>query len=134
MSMRRIILVIYLKYSFCFSLVSKMWFFHNCVMSTDGTSHEVEEKESLAFSWYYKAVITWYFLTHKMDLWVSIRSFVNVGSMFPKNKIYFRSQFLMYCFHIMCFKHFMNSQCITYETGKLGSTKFYKLDTWILIV
>ena len=35
----RSILVVYLK----------MLFFHNCVMSTDGTSHEVEEKESLAF-------------------------------------------------------------------------------------
>lgn len=45
----RSILVVYLKYSFCFSLLSKMLFFHNCVMSTDGTSHEVEEKESLAF-------------------------------------------------------------------------------------
>lgn len=42
----RSILVLYLKYCFCFSLLSKMLFFHNCVMSTDGTSHEVEEKKS----------------------------------------------------------------------------------------
>lgn len=88
-SMRRSILVIYLKYSFCFSLLSKMLFFHNCVMSTDGTSHEVEEKASLAFIWYYEAVSTWYFLTHKMDLWISIRSFVNLESMLLKNKTLF---------------------------------------------
>lgn len=90
----RIILVIYLKYSFCLSLLRKMLFFHNCVMSTDGTSHEVEERESLAFIWYYKAVSTGCFLIHKMDLWVSIRSFVNVDSEFPKNKICFRSTIL----------------------------------------
>lgn len=90
-SMRRSILVIYLKYSFCSSLLSKMLFFHNCVMSTDGTSHEVEEKASLTFIWYYEAVSTWYFLIHKMDLRISRRPFVNLEPMFLKNKIDFWS-------------------------------------------
>lgn len=101
--MRRSILVIYLKYSFCFSLLSKMLFFHNCVMSTDGTSHEVEEKASLAFIWYYEAVSTWYFLIHKMDLWISIRFFVNLESMFLKNKTELDQLCLAYCFHVMHF-------------------------------
>lgn len=32
---------------------------HNCVMSTDGTSHEVERERFSALIWYYRAESTW---------------------------------------------------------------------------
>lgn len=119
MSIRRSILVIYLKDSFCFSLLSKMLFFHNRVMSTDGTSHEVEKKESLAFIWYYGAVSTRYFLIRKIDLWNSMSLFVCLESRFLKKKIsYWSAVFHILCFHITCIILSTNSQYVQYEVNK----------------
>lgn len=130
----RSILVVYLKYCFCFSLLSKMLFFHNCVMSTDGTSHEVGEKKILAFVWYYGAVSTFYFSTHKIYLWDSVRSSVALESTFLKNKIIFWSTVLnILCFHSTLFILSINSQYIQYEIRKQGSTKVHICDAQILM-
>lgn len=127
-SVRRI-LVIYLKHHFGFSLLSKMLFFHNCVMSTDGTSHEVEEKKILAFVWYHGAVSTFYSSTHKIYLWDSVRSSAALESTFLKNKIIFWSTVHnILCFHSTLFILCINSQYIHYEIRKLGSTKVHICD------
>lgn len=61
-------------------------------MSTDGTSHEAEEKDSAALTWCYRAVSTWCFLIHEMDLWDSMRSLAYKEiHVFKKHKVSFWS-------------------------------------------